>query len=174
MTEETPPVEIHIQPTPKTGIEALDLFPLTFSREAALNAMGIQYGYVPPEKLKKIEGIFRYDGDLGDTIKTLWMCSIPNKSEIMVPSNAAPQERRDILSAWSVQRAEKMPDEAYERAQEWAQETLGIKDDKGKEFVDAYIHFLILMKKKDDANFIVKVDGESGAPSHAEDPDPND
>lgn len=170
MIEETPPAFVEL-PAPAEGADGIEYLPLSFSREAALNAMGIHYGMVPQSAIRTESGLFRYNGDMGDTIKTLWICTIPNASEVPQPKTA--QERMDALTQWTVQRAEKMPDAAYEAAQKWAQDKLGLRDDKGEPFWNAYVRFLRMMAEKDGAKFEVKMENEGGAPAHAEESDPN-
>ncbi len=172
MTEETPPAIIEESAAPTTGEPWGELYAYSFSRKAAANAMGLRYGYVPPEELVKTDGIFRYKGDMGDVIKLLWILTRPNASEVVIPKTATLDERREILSQWTVQRAEKMPDEAYAAAQEWAQ-SIGIKDDKSEQFIDAYIKFLMIMKAEEKAEFEVTTVG-AGPSKPTEPADPND
>lgn len=170
MIEETPAFQTE-EEKPKEGAPWGDLYPYSFSRKAATNAMGLRYGYVPAEAVIKTEGLFRYNGDFGDTIKFLWILTRPNASEVAIPKSASMEERRELMSVWTVQRAEKMPDEAYCAAQEWAQ-SIGIKDDKSEEFYAAYIQFLMIMKSEDKADFTVTTTSDGPQPP-AEPPDPN-
>ncbi len=161
MSDETPSVETAYNEA-KAGFELGDisLYPYSFARKAAADAMGIRWGYVPEDDPMIKTG--KYSGALGDAVKVLWLCTIPNASE-----QTAEQVR---AKEWSVQRAERKPEEAYAVAQQWA-EGIGIASNDSEEFVKAYNVFLKIMSGERITQFRVTTDSPS--PIHEEEPDPN-
>lgn len=167
MTEETPSLETadEAYAKAKAGFELFDkpLYAYSFTRKSAANRMGLIYGYVDDDDpIHRASKKLRYSGDIGDTVKVLWLCSIPNASE------QSAEERKE--NGWTVQRAERKPDEAYAAAQEWA-ESHGITDGLSDQFWKAYAVFLDIILGNDKAVFSVAVDSVGPAmPTDAEDP----
>lgn len=172
MNEETPQFQTEEEKQKPEGNPFAELLPYSFSRKAAANAMGLRYGHLKPETVVQSDDFFRYNGDLGDTIKVLWIRTLPNASEIILPKTARLEERMEIAARWTVQKAERMPEEAYQAAQAWAQ-SIGIEDDKSEKFYEAYIVFLQTMTEEEQSNFAVTVDNPGPKPPTSEDDSPN-
>lgn len=164
MTEETPSItpESEAYAKAKAGFELFGnpLAKYSLSRKAAADSMGLRYGYVPEDD--PMIGTGKYSGALRDTIIALWLCSIPNASE-----QTAEQIR---AKEWSVQRADRKPEDAYQAAQEWA-EANGIDDTAGERFIEAYGVFLSIMSGEGKSRFAVTTTG--AGPTHEETESPN-
>ncbi len=118
------------------------LYPFSPARERAAQAMGMKAPAWKPEDFALIQGGSTYPGALRDATVFVWLCSIPAASEQEAENTAeraaAKRENRKpaFKQGWTVQRADRNPDEAYEEACRFCDEqgiVLG-----SKKFLDAF------------------------------------
>jgi hypothetical protein len=118
------------------------LLPFSPARERAAQAMGMKAPAWKQEEFALIQGNGIYPGALRDATIFVWLCSIPTAVEQettnMVERTLAKAQGRkpEFKSGWTVQRADRNPDEAYEEACRFC-------DEKGlvlgsSKFLDAY------------------------------------
>ncbi len=142
-TQETAPEETSFGKA-SAGIEIgkESLFPYSPARERAAQAMGVKFPMWTAEEMKVIQGRGYYQGSLRDVTIFVWICSILTASEQEEANKAERAEakaagRKPVFKdVWTVQRADRNPDEAYEEACRFCEEK-GIVWASAK-FVDAY------------------------------------
>lgn len=117
MIDETPesiplpssPDEAWLQARAGAELFGIELQPWSPSRQVAANAMGL--GWPPSDEMAVAIAMGSlYPGALRDTIIVTWLRTILNASE----------QKEDARTAWNVQRATRLPQEAFEAATEWA------------------------------------------------------
>ena len=120
------------------------LFRSTPARERAAQAMGMKAPAWKPEELELIRtGAGMYAGALKDATIYIWLCSIQTNAEIEAARieeiKLAKQQSRPVnlsTPGWTVQRADRSPELAYEAACAFGDEqgiTLG-----SPKFITAY------------------------------------
>lgn len=162
MNEETPPYE----PTgdqafrdARAGFQLgdIELFPHSTQRRFAADRMGLTWGSIPRDDPLLRSG--RYSGALRDVVIVLWLGTIPRKAELTSEQRSA--------NAWTVERADRMPDDAYAVAQEWA-ESVGITDTDTGQFRKAWDVFVRIKMGESVSSFRVTTDSVSPVPPESE------
>ena len=98
------------------------LLPFSPARERAFQAMGGKMPAWKPEDFALIQNGGIYPGALRDATVFVWLCSIPTNSEqeaanTLERTQAKAEGRKPVFkNEWTVQRADRNPDEAYEVA----------------------------------------------------------
>lgn len=119
------------------------LLPYSPARERAAQAMGVKAPAWNEEEFEMVRtGKQLYPGALRDATIFVWLCSIPTageqQEENIAEQAAAKREGRKPVfkTGWTVQRADRNPDEAYEEACRFGDER-GILPGS-KKFLEAY------------------------------------
>lgn len=161
MTEETPAIETAEEAfaQAKAGFACgeIELFPFGTKRNFAADRMGMVWGTIQKDDPRLPVG--KYSGAMRDVAIFLWLGTRPCKSEITA-------EQR-LAGEWTVERAERQPEEAYEAAQEWLA-ALGIKDADSPGFQPAWEVFRAIKRGEAVSKFRVTTDGASGTPREIE------
>lgn len=133
----------------KTGYELFGepLRKYSASRSVAANSMGVLYPGIGEEGCAQFEKTNTYPGMLKDVIVTLWLCSIPDASELSVADIRA--------GAWTPTRATGRPAEAFDAALEWATPK-GITSLNSPEFQKASPIALAILLNIEAAKFYVE------------------
>lgn len=161
MTEDTPPVETADQAfaEAKAGfvLGDIELFQNSTKRVFAADRMGIVWGTI--DRTDPRIAIGQYSGAMRDIAIVLWLCVTPCRSQLTKEERAA--------ATWTVERAEREPEAAYEAAQDWLV-SIGVKDNGTPEFNAAFDVMRRIKRGEALSRFRVTT-GQVGAPT--EEPD---
>lgn len=130
------------------------LQPYSPTRKMAAQTMGLLYPYVGEAGAAQMERVNTYPGMLKDISILLWLCTLKDAKDLT----------RDDLRAgqFSPPRASVKPDDAFERATEWASE-VGIIDMTGPKFKEASEVFMAIVQGMAASEFRLSLStGETG------------
>lgn len=138
------------------------------SRRIAAQSLGFRWAARTQEMLDQMRSLGIYDGGQRDTLLLLWLCSIPNASELTPDDLKSAAQRGE--RPWTVQRAQLIPAAAEEAMMAWgAQQEL--IDLQGERFAEAFKVFLAIVLGVAVSEFDVQA--PAGAAPEKDAPDPN-
>jgi len=121
-TDHAPEEEAFHNASKGAELDGAPLMPFSPARERAAQAMGMKMPGWKPDEFAAIQSGAMYPGALRDSTIFAWLCSIPTASdqeaENMAERAAAKRDARKPVfqNGWTVQRADRNPDDAYEEA----------------------------------------------------------
>lgn len=161
MTEDTPSVETADAAfaEAKAGFQLgeIELFPNSIKRVFAADRMGLVWGTI--DRTDPRIAIGQYSGAMRDIAIVLWLCVTPCRSQLSKEERA--------VTAWTVERAEREPEAAYEAAQEWLV-SIGVKD-SGTPAFDAAFEVMRKIKRGEEVSKFRVTTGQITTPTQEPD-----